>query len=58
MRLPPLPDPASGFPICKLGVAFYAGYDKIAPVAWAQWERAYEAYRKMQRLDGREARVP
>jgi hypothetical protein len=44
--------------ICRQWVAHYGGYHNIPPEAWAWWQRLYEGYRKMQRLDGREARTP
>jgi hypothetical protein len=49
MRFPPLLDDDLGLPDLQAWVALYAGYDKITPEAWAQWEN---------KLDGREARVP
>jgi hypothetical protein len=58
VRFPPLPDDDLGLPNLQAWVAFYGGYDKITPEAWAQWDRLYEAYRGMKKLDGREARVP
>jgi hypothetical protein len=58
MRLPPLPDDDLRLPDLRAWVAFFGGYDKITTEAWAHWDGLCEAYRKMQRLDGREARVP
>jgi hypothetical protein len=37
-------------------VAFYGGYDRITPPAWAEWDRLYEVRQRMQRLDARDAR--
>jgi hypothetical protein len=39
-------------------VAFFGGYDKIPPEAWALWDLLYEARRLLQKLEGREARIP
>ena len=58
MRFPPLPDDDLRLPDLQQWVAFFGGYHNITPEAWAHWERGYEGYRKMQRIDGREARVP
>jgi hypothetical protein len=39
-------------------IGFFGGYDKISPEAWEQWDRLYAASRQLQKLEGREARLP
>jgi hypothetical protein len=31
-------------------IKFYGGYSNIPPVAWARWDRLYEAYREYRRI--------
>jgi hypothetical protein len=53
-----MPEDDLGLPDLQAWVAFFGGFDKIPPEAWAQWDRLFEAYRGLKRLDGREALVP
>ncbi len=57
-KFPPLDDDTLALPELQQWVEFYGGYEKIPSEAWAWWDRLYEAYRQMQRLDSREARLP
>jgi hypothetical protein len=52
-KFPPIPDDGLGLPDLQQWVAFYGGYDKITPEAWAEWDRLHERYRQMQKLEGR-----
>jgi hypothetical protein len=58
MPFPQLPDDDLRLPDLQQWITHYGGYDRIPPESWAHWEQTYEAYKKMQRLDGREQRVP
>jgi hypothetical protein len=58
VRLPPLPDDDLRLPDLQAWIGFFGGYDKISPEAWEQWDRLYTASRQLQKLEGREARLP
>ncbi len=45
-KFPPLPDDGLGLPDLQEWIAFYGGYHKIPPEAWAEWDRLNEAYRE------------
>jgi hypothetical protein len=55
-KFPPLFDDDLALPDLAQWVAFYGGYDRITPPAWAEWDRLYEVRQRMQRLDARDAR--
>jgi hypothetical protein len=58
MHLPPLPDDDLGLLDLQAWVASFGGFNNIPAEAWAQWDRLYDAYHGVKKLDGRETRVP